>query len=138
MPWYIYGIISAFFAGLVAVFGKVGLKNIDSTTATAVRSVIMAAFLVIVVLSLGKWHYISSISGKALLFIVLSGIAGALSWLFYFQALKQGNVAGVAVVDRMSIIFAVIFAALFVGEALTWKSVLAILLVLGGGLLMIF
>ncbi|MEN9647761.1 MAG: hypothetical protein RLY57_565 [Candidatus Parcubacteria bacterium] len=137
MPWYVYGILSAFFAGLVAVFGKLGLKNVDSTLATSVRAVIMAVFLVIVATSLGKWQQIGTISGKALYFIILSGVAGALSWLFYFYALKQGNVAGVAVVDRMSIIFAVLFAALFLGEAITLKSGIALVLVLAGAVLMI-
>jgi bacterial/archaeal transporter family protein len=132
-----YAVISAFFAGLVAIFGKIGLKNIDSTVATTVRSVVMVLFLILVVTGLGKWQQIADISGKALYFIILSGVSGALSWLFYFYALKQGNVAGVAVVDRMSIIFAIIFAALFIGEALTWKSVIAMFLVLVGGILMI-
>jgi bacterial/archaeal transporter family protein len=137
MPWYVYALISAFFAGLVAVFGKLGLKNIDSTVATTVRAVVMAVFLIFVIFSLGKSSLVSQIDSKAMLFIVLSGIAGALSWIFYFHALKVGNVAGVQTVDRISILFSVILAAIFLGEALTIKSVIAILLVLAGGVLMI-
>lgn len=137
MPWYVYALISAFFAGLVAVFGKIGLKNIDSTVATTVRAVVMALFLVFVIFSLGKSSLIAQIDGKAFLFIILSGIAGALSWIFYFHALKQGNVAGVQTVDRLSILFSVILATIFLGEALTLKTIIAVALVLAGGVLMI-
>lgn len=138
MPWYGYAILSAMFAGLVAVFGKVGLKDVDSTLATTVRAIVMAVFLIIVTLSLGKSSLVSTLSTRALVFIILSGVAGAISWIFYFQALKQGSVAPVQAVDRMSILFSVIFAFLFLGEAITWKSAVAVLLVLAGGLLMIF
>ncbi len=137
MPWYIYALISAFFAGLVAVFGKIGLRDVDSTVATTVRAVVMAVFLIFVIFSLGKSSLISQINGRAFLFIILSGIAGALSWMFYFHALKQGNVAGVQTVDRLSILFSVILAAIFLGEALTFKTILAVLFVLAGAVLMI-
>lgn len=126
---------SAIFAGLVALFGKLGLKNLDSTLATTVRSIIMAVFLVIVAGSMGKFNGISSIHGKALLFIILSGVAGALSWLFYFIAIKQGPVAGVLAIDRTSIVFGILLAVLFLGEALTWKSILGSILIVGGALI---
>lgn len=134
MHWSIYALFSAIFAGLVALFGKLGLKNIDSTLATTVRSIIMAVFLVIVASSMGKFSGISTIHGKALLFIILSGVAGALSWLFYFIAIKQGPIAGVLAIDRTSIVFGILLAVLFVGEALTWKSVIGSILIVGGAL----
>lgn len=134
MHWSIYALFSAIFAGLVALFGKLGLKNIDSTLATTVRSIIMAVFLVIVAGSMGKFSGISAIHGKALLLIILSGVAGALSWLFYFIAIKQGPVAGVLAIDRTSIVFGILLAVLFVGEALTWKSVIGSILIVGGAL----
>lgn len=92
MSWIFYAFLSAGFAALVAIFGKVGIQNLDSTLATTVRSVIMAVFLLIVSLGLGKFKgfEVSAFTGKEWLFIVLAGIAGALSWLFYFFALKHG------------------------------------------------
>ena len=111
--WIIYALLSAAFAGLVAIFGKVGIKDIDSTLATTVRSVIMAGFLLITALMLGKVKYLSSIDNKALLFITLSGIAGALSWLMYFVALRTGPASGVVAGDRLSGGVVFVFSVLF-------------------------
>jgi transporter family protein len=129
-------VLSAVFAALVAIFGKIGLSGIDSTLATAVRSVIMAAFLTIVALALGKASLLSSLNGKLLSFIALSGIAGALSWLLYFSALKQGPASGVAALDRLSVVFVLLFAILALGEHLTWKTGLGAILVTIGAILM--
>lgn len=127
--WIFFAFLSALFAALVAIFGKIGIKDIDSTLATTVRAVIMAAFLVMVSLFLGKGTLLSTINNKALLFIILAGVAGALSWLAYFYALKVGPASGVAVLDRFSVVLVVIMAALFLGEALTIKSIIGIVLV---------
>jgi len=135
MNWIFYATGSAVFASLVAIFGKMGLKNVDTTLATTIRAVVMAIFLIIVAFSLKKFSGIESISGKPLLFIILSGVAGALSWLFYFWAIKYGPVSGVVAIDRTSVIFALILAALFLGEAFTWKTAAGGLLILGGALL---
>lgn len=135
MTWIFYAVASAVFASLVAIFGKIGLREIDSTLATTVRAVVMALFLVIVAFSLNKFEAIETITGKPLLFIVLSGVAGALSWLFYFFAIKTGPVSGVVAIDRTSVVFAIVLAALFLGETLTVKTVLGGLLILGGALL---
>lgn len=137
MSWIIYALLSALFAALVAIFGKIGIKNIDSTLATTVRSVIMAGLLIITSLALKKAPLLSSIHGKALWFIVLSGIAGALSWLFYFVALKNGPASGVAALDRLSVVFVLILAILFLGESLTWKSGVGIGLIAMGAILMV-
>jgi bacterial/archaeal transporter family protein len=135
MNWMFYALGSAVFAALVAIFGKIGLKNIDSTLATTVRAVVMALFLVIVAFSLNKFKGLESITGKPLLFIVLSGVAGALSWLFYFFAIKNGPVSGVVAIDRTSVVFALVLAALFLGESFTVKTALGGALILGGALL---
>ena len=82
--WILYSLLSAVFAALVAILGKIGLQNIDSTLATTIRSFVMALFLFFVALTLGKFNLIGTIKSKTLIFIVLSGISGALSWLFYF------------------------------------------------------
>lgn len=116
--WLIFALLSAVSASLVSVLGKVGLKDIDANTATAIRAVIMAAFLFIVILVEGKVANIPAILAdkKAITFISLSGVAGALSWLFYFFAVKVGNVTKVAPVDKLSVVLAIIFAVLFLKE----------------------
>ncbi len=127
-----FAFLSAFFAALVAIFGKIGVSGMDSTLATTIRAIIMALFLVFVSLSFNRWQDFSQISGKAWLFIVLAGIAGALSWLAYFYALKIGQVKVVASIDRLSVALAIIMAALFLGEALTIKGIIGIVLMLAG------
>ena len=135
--WIVYAFLSAIFAAAVAIFGKIGLKALDSTLATTVRACIMAVFLLTVAISMGKfsgWTF-SSFGSKEWLMISLSGIAGALSWLFYFYAIKTGQVTAVAAIDRLSIVFIVILATLFLGEAFTWKTLLGSLLVGAGAFL---
>jgi len=137
MSWIFYAILSAIFAALVAIFGKIGIKNIDSTLATTVRSVVMALFLIIVSLLSKKTALLSTLHGKAFTFIIFSGIAGALSWLFYFVALRNGPASGVAALDRLSVVFVLILAILFLGESFTWKSGLGIGLMTAGAILMV-
>jgi len=136
MSWIIFALLSAVFAALVAIFGKIGINNIDSTLATSVRAVIMAIFLAIIALVMGKFKLISTIDNKALAFISLSGISGALSWLFYFFALKIGPASGVAALDRLSVVFVVIFAAIFLAEQLTLKVGLGAIFITLGAVLM--
>jgi transporter family protein len=135
--WFVFALLSAVFAALVAIFGKVGLQGMDSTTATMVRSVVMALFLIGVVVALGKTGGIEKITGdsEAMKWIVLSGVAGALSWLFYFLALQKGTVAQVVPVDRSSVAFALILAVLFLGEKVSLQSALGAALVVIGAIL---
>lgn len=134
--WIFMALLSAGFASLVAIFGKIGLQDIDSTLATTVRAIIMAAFLALVSVSLGKTKFLSAIDSKTLFFIALSGIAGALSWLCYFFALKLGPASGVAALDRLSVAFVLIFAVLFLGEIATAKSIIGAILLTIGAILM--
>lgn len=136
MSWVVLGLLSAVFASLVAIFGKIGIANVDSTLATTLRSVIMAVFLLALSLGLGKFQQLNTVSSKAWLFIGLSGIAGALSWLCYFLALKLGTADGVAALDRTSVIFVVILAALFLGETVSWRTGLGAGLVAVGAILL--
>lgn len=135
--WFIYALFSALAAAGVAIFGKLGLKDLDSTLATTIRGIIMAVFLVLVSLLLGKFKNFSStnISNRDWILITLAGISGAISWLFYFLALKNGPAPAVSAVDRLSIVFVVFLAAIFLGDKLSWKSVLGALLVSSGALL---
>jgi len=135
--WLIYAILSAVTASLVAIFGKIGLQSIDTNTATAVRAVIMAVFLIIVIILQGKLDQVSTVfaNHKALLFIVMSGVAGALSWLFYFLAIKSGKVSQVVPIDRMSVIFALVLALLFLGEKVSLKVGIGAALMTAGAIL---
>lgn len=134
---YFFAFLSALSAALVAIFGKLGLQSIDSTLATTIRSIIMALFLVATSLVLRKFagFSFSSLESRDWLWIILAGIAGAVSWLFYFAALKMGDASRVVSIDRLSIVFVVILAALFLGEGLGWKAILGAVFMAGGAIL---
>lgn len=135
MDWLIYALLSALFAGLVGIFGKVGVRDVDSTLATGVRACIMAVALVALVLARGQQSGIKDIPPRTWLFLTLAGIAGAASWLCYFRALQLGDASRVAPVDRLSVLVTIIFAALFLGEKITGGVAIGTLLVLAGALL---
>jgi len=138
--WLIYALISAFMAALVAVFGKIGLQGIDSGAATAIRAVIMALFLVGAAYFQAKGEQIQNILSdrRALLWIALSGIAGALSWLFYFLALKYGKVSQVAPVDKLSVVIAAGLAVVFLHERISLTASGGILLITIGVIMVAF
>lgn len=135
MGWLGYALLSALFAALVAILGKIGIQGIDSTLATAVRAVIMAGCMVIVITVQGTFKDIGAIPRGPLLFIFLSGVAGALSWLFYFQALQAGKVAQVAPIDRLSIVFAIVLAAIFLGEKINTQLVVGVIFMALGAII---
>lgn len=136
MSWVIYAILSAAAAAAVAIFGKIGISKIDTTLATTVRALIMAAFFIVVALVLHKEKFIGTIDRHAFLFILLSGLAGAVSWLFYFLALKNGPASGVAALDRTSVVMVFILALMFLGEKFHLRSAVGAVLVLVGAVLM--
>lgn len=137
MTWIFFALVGAVFAALVTIFAKIGLQDVDTTLATTLRAVIMAGFLVAVSLMFGKLDLASMPSGKALLFIALSGIAGALSWLAMFAALKAGPAPAVAAIDRTSVVFVLFFSLLFLGTQFTWKAALGAALIALGAVLML-
>lgn len=136
--WLIYALLSALCAAFVSIFGKVGVAGLDSSAATAVRAVIMAVFLAGVVIAEGHTADLPQVFAdkKALLFVALSGIAGALSWLFYFLALKDGAVTQVAPIDKLSVVFAVVIAVLIFGERVSFMHGVAIAMIAAGGLML--
>ncbi|OIO15414.1 hypothetical protein COV53_00730 [Candidatus Gottesmanbacteria bacterium CG11_big_fil_rev_8_21_14_0_20_37_11] len=137
MPtWIIYALFSAISASFVAIFGKIGISSLDTTVATTVRAIIMAVFLMLTTVILGKTQHLSSISSRALFFIVLSGIAGAVSWLFYFFALSKGPASGVAALDRLSVVFVFTFSLLLLGEKFEFRSLFGVVLITVGAILM--
>ena len=135
--WLLFAFLSAASAALVSIFGKIGLEGVDANTATAVRSVIMAVFLLGVIAVQGKFSELPDVFAdkKGLSFIVLSGIAGATSWLFYFLALQHGTVKQVAPVDKLSVVLAALLAVLFLGEKISLLNGIGIALVTIGVLL---
>ncbi|MEK7538301.1 MAG: EamA family transporter [Patescibacteria group bacterium] len=137
--WIVYAFLSALTAALVAIFAKLGLKNIDVTLATTVRAIIMGVFLIMVAIVLRKFDgfTLASFSVREWTLITLSGIAGALSWLFYFFALKTGTASQVVAIDKLSVVFVVILAVIFLGEVLTWKTALGAVFMATGAILMV-
>jgi transporter family protein len=136
-PWIVYALLASLFAALVAVFGKVGVKNVDPTLATAVRATVMMVFLVTVAAVTGKAGGVGDIDRRSLVFILLSGLAGAASWLFYFVALREGPASGVAALDRTSVALVFVLAVMFLGETFTWKGAIGAALVVAGAILLI-
>ena len=135
--WWTYALLSALFAALTAVFAKVGLKGTDSDLATAIRTVVILFISWGIVFFKGSFTAISSLSRQNILFLVVSGIATGLSWIFYFKALQLGKVSQVAPVDKLSVALAIVLSVLFLGEVLTWKSIVGASLIIVGTLILI-
>lgn len=138
MNWFVLALFAAIFAALTAIFAKVGLEKVDANFATIIRSVIMASFLILVGFATGRLApaFWQTLDKKAFLFIVLSGVAGAVSWIFYFAALKVGLASKVAPIDRLSIVFVLLFAVIFLGEKLSAFLILGIILMSVGAVLL--
>ncbi|MDF2906330.1 MAG: drug/metabolite transporter, family [Herbinix sp.] len=135
--WVLFAFGSALFAGMTAILSKSGIKNTDSNVATAVRTVVVLLFSWLMVFIVGSQDTIGDLSGKTLLFLILSGLATGGSWLFYFKALQLGNVNKVTPIDKSSTILTMILAILFLGESLTLAKAVAILFIGLGTYLMI-
>ena len=136
MDWFVLAVLDAFFAALVAIFAKIGLKGVDSNVATALRAIVMTVFIVGFVVAMGKGPQLTQLTSKDMVFIVLSGVAGAISWLLYFAALKMADASKVAPVDRASLLFVLVLSALLLGEKITLKTALAGTLIFIGVLLL--
>lgn len=135
--WWIYALLSAFFAALTAIFAKVGIKGVDSDLATAIRTVVILIIAWLIAFVKGSAVTINALSKQNFIFLGLSGVATGLSWIFYFKALQIGKVSQVAPVDKLSVALAIILSVLFLGEALTWKNAIGALLVIAGTVVLI-
>lgn len=138
MNWAIYAILSAFFASLVAIFGKIGIKGVDSNLAVAIRTVIIVLFAWGIVLIQGNISDLFKISKYSYLFIILSAIATGLSWLFYYRALQLGEASRVAPIDKLSVALTIVLAFVFLSEKPTVGNVVGGLLVTAGVLATVF
>jgi transporter family protein len=119
MSWIIYALLSAFFAALTAILAKIGIKDIDSNLATAIRTVVILLFAWGIVIWQGTIHKVSSISPVSLFFLIASGFTTGLSWLFYFKALQLGKASQVAPIDKLSLIFTILLAAIILKEKIS-------------------
>ena len=135
--WIMYALLSALFAGVMSVLAKIGLKDVDSTLATALRTIVVAVFAWLIVFAAGTQSAIVEISGKTLLFLVLSGLATGGSWLCYFKALQSGDINKIVPIDKSSIVLTMLLSMLFLGEGITFLEICAMLLIATGIYLMI-
>lgn len=135
--WWIYALLSAFFAALTAIFAKVGIKGVDTDLATAIRTVVILILAWSIAFFRGGASTINTLTKQNIIFLILSGIATGLSWIFYFKALQLGKISQVAPVDKMSVAIAIILSIAFLGETLTLKMAVGALLIIAGTIVLI-
>ena len=135
--WWIYALLSAFFAALTTIFAKIGVENIDSNLATAVRTVVVVFIAWGIVLAQGNISQLTTVPSRTLIFLVISGVATGFSWLFYFKALQIGKAAQVAPIDKSSVVMVILFSAIFLHEPLTLKVIFGGLLIIIGTLVLV-
>ncbi len=129
MNWQLWALGSAIFAAITAITAKIGVSEVDSNLATAIRTVVIGLFAWTIVWRVGALSEIGNIGSRTWIFLGISGLATGASWLCYFRALQLGPASRVAPIDKLSVVFVIVLAALFLGEALTWRAAL------GGGLI---
>ena len=138
MSWFIYALLSAFFASLTAILAKIGIKNVDSNLATAIRTIVILLFAWGIVMYQGTFKQLGSLSKFSLLFLVLSALATGISWLFYFKALQIGNVSQVAPIDKLSLALTVLLAIFILREKVTVSVILGSALMIVGAVMIGF
>jgi transporter family protein len=136
--WWIYALLSAFFAALTAIFAKIGITGVNSNLATAIRTIIILLVAWGIVLLRGEAKGIASLSRQNIFFLIISGVATGLSWIFYFKALQLGKVSQVAPVDKLSVALTLVLSVLFLGETLSIKTAVGALLIIIGTVVLIF
>jgi transporter family protein len=136
--WLFWALGSAAFAALTAIFAKVGVENIGSDLATFIRTVVIVFTLALILAATGQFRAPDQISGRTYLFLVLSGLATGGSWLCYFRALKVGQAAQVAPIDKLSVVLVAVFGAIFLGEKLTAPNWLGVALIAAGAILVAY
>ncbi|QBO58679.1 EamA family transporter [Chryseobacterium salivictor] len=136
--WWIYALLSALFAAATAIFAKVGVENVNSNLATAIRTVVVLVMIWIIVFFRNEYRAIGELSSRNWIFLTISGLATGLSWIFYFKALQIGQVSKVAGIDKLSLALTIIFAVIFLGETLTWKTAVGASLIIAGTLFLIW
>ncbi|MEH2595026.1 transporter family protein [Bradyrhizobium sp. AZCC 1577] len=138
LSWVFWALLSAGFAALTAIFAKIGIENVNSDFATFIRTVVILLVAALIVYASGNWQQPSSVSPKTWLFLFLSGAATGASWICYFRALKLGDAARVAPIDKLSVVFVSVFAVLFLGERLALPNWLGVILIACGAVLVAY
>lgn len=136
MNWITWSLLSALFAGLTAIFAKLGVANIGSNLATAIRTSVVLVLAWAIAIATKESTALTTLSKRTWLFLSLSGLATGLSWLCYFRALQLGDASRVAPIDKLSVVFVLLLAALFLHEPLTWKSACGVGLILAGAVVL--
>ena len=135
--WKYYALLSAVFAALTAVLAKCGVKNVDSNLATAIRTTVILFLTWSIVLISGGISHIRELTWKSIVFLVASGIATGISWLFYFKALQYGDVSKVAPIDKLSVALVVVFGIVFLHEKLSWQVIAGTVCIVAGTLFLL-
>ena len=133
--WQLWALLSAVFAALTAIFAKVGVENVNSDLATFIRTVVILLALGAILVGTGQWQPLGSISGRSYLFLTLSGLATGGSWVCYFRALKLGDAARIAPIDKLSVVLVAVFGAAVLGEKLSGPNWLGVLFIAAGAVL---
>ena len=136
--WVFWALLSAAFAALTAIFAKVGIENVNSDFATFIRTLVILAAAGAIVWATGNWQEPSKVSAKTWVFLVLSGAATGASWICYFRALKLGEAARVAPIDKLSVVFVSLFAVMFLGERLALPNWLGVVMIACGAVLIAY
>ncbi|KQV43606.1 MULTISPECIES: EamA family transporter [unclassified Rhizobium] len=134
--WQVWALLSAVFAALTAIFAKVGIESVQSDYATFVRTIVILCAITAMLFLTNGWQSPSTIPARSWIFLVLSGLATGASWLCYFRALKIGNAAQVAPVDKLSVVLVAVFAAVFLGERLSVAHWFAVGMIAAGAVLL--
>lgn len=135
--WLIYALLSALFASLTSILGKVGIENVESNLGTAIRTIVVLVMAWIIVFATKKQRDVKKIDKRSLIFLILSGVATGASWLCYYKALQDGLASIVVPIDKLSILVTVLFAYIFLKEKLSKKSLLGLILIIVGTLLLL-
>lgn len=135
--WLIYALLSALFASLTSILGKVGIENVESNLGTAIRTIVVLVMAWIIVFATKKQRDIKKIDKRSLIFLILSGVATGASWLCYYKALQDGLASIVVPIDKLSILVTVLFSYIFLKEKLSKKSLLGLILIIVGTLLLL-
>lgn len=136
--WWIYAILSAIFAALTAIFAKIGVANVNSNLATAIRTVVVLIMIWSIVLFRSEAKGLFTLSKQNIIFLTISGVATGLSWIFYFKALKMADVSQVAPIDKLSLALTIILSVIFLGENLSFKTAIGALLIIVGTIVLVW
>ena len=135
--WWLFALLSAVFAALTSILAKVGIENVDSTLATAIRTVAVVGMSWLMVFITNTQSGTSSISKKSWIFLILSGLATGASWLCYYKAIQMGDVSKVVPIDKLSVLFTLVLAFVFLHEEFNTKSLIGSILITAGTLVMV-